>query len=71
MARKFTRRNNGQMMTTFRPKMSLTQDQIDRAVATYERLHGKYLPIEKIVELWVWSGWETFLEREFAEGSDD
>jgi len=58
MARRFTLRKNGQMMTTFRIRVDLSQAQITDLIGRAEKIYGKRMPIEEFLEDCLTSGIE-------------
>jgi hypothetical protein len=67
MKRKFTRRKNGEMMTTFRIRVDLTEREINDLVGRNYRLGGDNEPIERILKHCLTSG----IERLTLDGSLD
>lgn len=72
MARRFTRRKNGQMMTTFRIRIDLSQDQIDDLVGRSGKIYSRRHSIEEILEGRLMSGIECWtLDRQLDPGRED
>jgi hypothetical protein len=75
MARKFTRRKNGLMMTTFRVRIDLSQAQIDDLIGRariYYGTYGEKMKIEEILEGLLSSGIESWtLDRNLDPDQED
>ena len=67
MKRQFTLRKNGQMMTTFRIRVDLSEEQILDLIGRNYRLRGDDQPIEQILGHCLTSG----IERLTLDGSLD